>query len=229
MPVILILTFFSTLSVYNFAVWRPHKNENWRIFLAVGALLPSIGLSLNFLPFHSILVLGILAFFSFMYSLPFEKLGLRWIPFFKIILIAFIWVNVLVLFPYLHGNYLGLALDWDILLYVSLLMFVFGITVPFDIRDMKKDPKNLKTIPQIFGLQKAKLISIISLVMSLVLFGLSSTPNLEHKVAFSLTCLVGVLLSLFSSPKKNKWYFTFWVEGLSALPFIIYILLLQKN
>ncbi len=224
-PIILLITFFATLSVYNFALWRPRENENWRIFLAFGALIMCLFLGVKYLQLNSLLLLSTMAIFSFMYSLPMDKIGLRWIPIVKIFLIAFIWVNVIVLFPYIVGRDLGLNLNWDSSLYASIFLFVFGVTIPFDIRDMKKDSLELKTIPQWVGLKASKVLSVVFLGLSLFLFGIDSEITNDYKVAFIITCLLGILLTLFSSIRRNKWYFSFWIEGLSALPWVLYLLL----
>ena len=45
------------------------------------------------------------------------------------------------------------------------LFFILAITIPFDIRDLKYDKSNLKTLPIIFGASKARLIGLLSLLV----------------------------------------------------------------
>ena len=48
-------------------------------------------------------------------------------------------------------------------MFVHRLCFVFAITIPFDIRDLKYDSLQLKTIPTIFGEEKARYIAYATL------------------------------------------------------------------
>ena len=52
-----------------------------------------------------------------------------------------------------------------IYLFMGRLFFILAITIPFDIRDLKYDEANLRTIPIIFGASKARLIGLLFLLV----------------------------------------------------------------
>ncbi len=225
LPIVLIITFLSTLAVYNLVVFQPNKNENWRIFISVCALIPVIGLSFNYLNIKSIILLSVLSPLSLSYSIPFTNKGLRWIPLLKIGLIGFIWACVLFILPLFNTENSWQLIQTNIFLFFGLFLFVLGITIPFDIRDLKWDNKNLKTIPQVFGLKKSKILSVVSLLLSFLFFYLHVALPSLFSIAFGITVLIAIVFSLWSTTNRNKWYFGFWLEGVSALPLIIYLLL----
>jgi len=100
------------------------------------------------------------------YTLPIfsKKRRLRDFNYIKIILIALVWAYLCII-PFLSaGNY-----HWPILLidFIEKFVFIFAITLPFDIRDNSIDRKsNLKTLPQILGIELT-----IKIIYSLLLIG----------------------------------------------------------
>ncbi len=93
---------------------------------------------------------------------------LRQIPFLKIFLVSITWSATTVLLPVIHH---GMSLDahvWMVLFERAL--FVFAITIPFDIRDMMVDKRQgLKTIPLFIGERKSRMISVLTLVAFILL------------------------------------------------------------
>ena len=90
-----------------------------------------------------------------------QKVSLRELPRAKIFLIALVWSIVSVALITLE-NESFYSLD-TLLLFISRFSFVLAITIPFDIRDLKYDDLSLKTIPQIYGEKKAKMIAVYCL------------------------------------------------------------------
>ncbi len=111
-----------------------------------------------------IITLAPIALLTVFYSIPIFKTNkgifrLREIPFVKIFLISFVWSATTVLLPLIQS---GINYDKEniMAILVERFLFVFAITIPFDIRDMEVDAKeNLKTIPVIMGKKKAFIIA----------------------------------------------------------------------
>ena len=111
------------------------------------------------------------------------------------------------------------------LLFAHRLCFVFAITIPFDIRDLKYDSLQLKTIPAIFGEKKAKYFAYASLGMYELLviaqFIFGNKMETSALIALLLTSAVTALLLFKSSQEKGEYFFTFWVEGTSVLMYFL--------
>ena len=75
------------------------------------------------------------------------------------------------------------------LLFVQFFLFVIVCTMPFEIRDLKYDSNDLKTIPQIYGINNSKYI-----VMYLFLFFFSISLLV---IGTSIDLISDLLISLF--------------------------------
>lgn len=218
------IAFFGTLAIYNFtriSTVEEFKNPKnlWQVFLSIlGCIGAIICVMLRGFEVKTFLFLAVLGFISFCYSLPFKGLGLRAIPFLKLFLIAFVWA----------GSSIGLllvvhhSLLQHYALFASVFFFVVGITIPFDIRDYPTDSKELKTIPQLIGIQNSKYLAISSLILSGFLFGIDVEILSHFGISWMLTLIISIVLILFSSTKRNNFYYSFWMEGCSLLPLLFY-------
>jgi len=121
-----------------------------------------------------LVALAPIAMLTLFYSIPVFKTNtnifrLREIPFLKIFLISFVWAASTVFLPIIQS---GINYDKENIIAILLerFLFVFAITIPFDIRDMEVDAKmNLKTIPAVVGKKRAMIISNILLVLFLMI------------------------------------------------------------
>lgn len=122
----------------------------------------------------------------------------------KIFLIAFVWSAITILLPIIQS---GLPFDRIQvgLMLIERFLFVFAITIPFDVRDMKIDQQSgLKTIPILIGEKWSVRISN----MALLLFMLLCLYHYSFKKeGFILTAmLISALTTLFfiNSQKMKK-------------------------
>ena len=232
--------FFSTLFAYNFqrlVRFIPNKDQSahlcWlnknRLFII---LITVISLSLSFyyalnLSFSTFCFLIPISIISLSYPIkiiPFgnQKITLRELPRAKIFLIALVWSVVSVGLVTIE-NESFYSLD-TLLLFVSRFSFVLAITIPFDIRDLKYDDLSLKTIPQIYGEQKAKMIALYCLaffeLISIFHFFVGDF-SWQLLLALILTSLLCGILIIKSSQEKNNFFFSFWVEGASVIMYLL--------
>lgn len=121
-----------------------------------------------------------------------------------------------------------LIFDREVVLHsLARFFFVFAITIPFDIRDVKFDNKRLKTIPGLLGIKKSHMIGILSLVIAqisyLYLF-IFHNLNVIYLVAISISIVIAGLLVIKSNEKKGEMYFSFGVESSSIIFYIILVI-----
>lgn len=144
------------------------KNNLYKFYLLVFLSVAGF-LSVAFLAKKEVLIaLAPIAVLTILYSLPFfegEKIifRLRDIPFLKIFLIAFVWSVSTILLPVIQSGISFKKIDIVTML-LERFLFIFAITIPFDIRDMKDDRQaGLKTIPLVLGEKAALIIAYIAL------------------------------------------------------------------
>lgn len=147
-------------------------------------------------------------------------LTLREVAGFKILTIALVWALVTVLFPLLQEHFSFDKNTW--ITFVQRFLFVFAITIPFDIRDLHIDQKELKTLPLVFGTQFAKYMGFGALLI-FILLEFSKTKDQQN---FPATMLIAFISSVFlqkSKTENQRYFVSFWVE---AIPIIWFFLIL---
>ena len=151
--------------------------------------------------------------------------GLRKIPFSKIFVISFVWTISTMLLLVLENNIL---ITQNVVLHlVSRFLFVFAITIPFDIRDLKYDTQNLQTIPLFFGTKKARFMAVISVFICAIIAILQYFENTvisSNLLALILLYFVASIFIVKSDENKSEMYFSFWIESLSILAYLVLII-----
>ena len=165
----------------------------------------------------AIMLLGILCFLY-----PFI---LRSIPFIKIAVIALVWSNTTVLLLILENK---IIISYNEVLHlVARFFFVFAITIPFDIKDLEYDNKNIITIPLFFGIRRSKLIASFFLFLSILIavyqYNISSLI-LRHFLALIILYIIALVFVWKSDKKKNEMYFAFFGEGLSICAYLFLVI-----
>lgn len=236
--------FFSTLFLYNFhRVFRLKKRsageqgENrhrWIVekrTLSIAVLfIAAIGLALvTWLYMNQAVIVALLpvALISFGYSIPFipargRFIRLRDVPLVKIFLISLVLSIVTVWIPDVYHYdsfgtfYFTPMSNGVLLLFIRRMLFIFAITVPFDIRDMEYDRAGrVVTIPLVMGERTAKLLAEAALVLfiALVIYQWNHDPFLPLEYALIASAVIAGIAVWFSSPRRNEFYYSFCVEG----------------
>ena len=235
-PNLLWFVFFATLFVYNFIrlvnvhsiissseSLRHQIIYRFRTFFWIVCICSALIGFYFFVTISENIFLPIigLGFVSIIYGLPIYKNGshlfrLRDVPGLKIFLIAFVWAYVTEGLPAL--------INGEPLYFLALFerfLFIFAITIPFDIRDLNYDASHLATIPQYFGINTAKWMALLAIFSSeLILFyrfffnnDLNLIGALTIYIAYEFSFLLIYRCHLYSKER----YFTVGVEGMSIL------------
>ncbi len=207
------LVFFATLFVYALhriiGISKVHEFleleryaviEKFKHHISFYALIAGIGGAICFWNISTAIKLSLIipGIISLGYVLPFMKgkKRLRDFNHIKIFLIAIVWAWVSVFLPAMENIELMNYSIW--LMVVERALFIFAITLPFDIRDLKVDThSSVRTIPAVIGLKKTKLLGT----------GILATAFLiSVTLWFSGFYTTGTVVALFIS-YASTWYF----------------------
>ncbi len=225
-----IFIFFATILTYNFqrlviiqkgidnkkSSWIK-KNKKTIYFISIFSLIITFILFLNFklTTQIAIIVCGII---SVLYPLYFRS-----IPYLKIFIISIVWTFVSTTLLVIEND---VYIDQNIYyLHISRFCFVFAITIPFDIRDIAIDFKNIKTIPIIFGEKISRYIGVIFIfIHQSIMLKLYLLDFISYKIFYATIVLsfFTIILIIQSSSKRKDIYFSFGVESASILMYIIF-------
>ena len=159
------------------------------------------------------------------YVLPFfgRQRRLRDFHYIKIFLVALVWAFITVTLPLVEGR--QFLVPTDALLFLERSVFIFAITIPFDIRDLKVDQHiEVKTIPSAIGEQGAKRLAIgLLLANSILTISLWKLEiyTLSAALGIGVTYLLTSLLINFSSKDRHDYFYTALMDGTMILQFLI--------
>lgn len=154
---------------------------------------------------------------SVFYTISFGNKTLRNIEGLKIYVVSFVWAIVTVLVPVEEFSFDFSGEIW--LVFLQRFLFVLALILPFEIRDMLLDPRQLRTVPQKIGVQNTKIYGLFLLLIFLLLAYLNQ-DQLDISV-FVISIITSGFL-LFANKKQSTYYSSFFVEG---IPILWYVLL----
>jgi len=226
--------FFSTIASYNFIKYgleaekyilvanRYHKNIQFFSFIALG-----FGIYHGyFLTLNTWMAIAILAVLIGLYALPVlpKAKNFRSLSGFKIFPVGLVWAGTTVILPIIqvHGT-----IGWDSKVeFAQRFLMVLVLLLPFEIRDLKYDAPELRTLPQRYGVKNTKVIGAF-----LVIFILISTffkdeidfQKISIKAVIGITLLIALVMA---ERDRSKYFASFWVELLPvfwfALAWLVY-------
>jgi hypothetical protein len=229
----LIFVLFGTVTGYNFVkyagVAKLHHlslAKNLRV-IQIFSFLIFIGLVVTtfYQSINTLIVSAIMGVFTFLYVLPFlqSENSLRSISGLKIFVIAFVWAGVTVLIPLVD---IIAILQLDVALtFIQRFCLVIALIMPFEIRDLQYDDQSLGTLPQKFGVKGAKMIGQSSVVIMLMLEFLKVETLAGHVISMLSVTILALCAIIFATRQQNKYYASFWVEGIPIIWVCILMLL----
>ncbi len=218
---LLAFVFFSTVTAYNFVKYAGiaglhHRSltKNLRA-IQLFSLLNFIGLLVLsiYQPIEVLAISAFLGIFTLLYAIPLLPQGknLRNLKSIKIFIIAFVWVGTAVWLPLQNFD---LIFSLEVMLrFFQIFVFVLALILPFEIRDLTYDSETLKTLPQLIGVSKTKVLGYVLLVIFFMLECWITSEVKNLLCTFLITLITGILI-YFSSKKQTDYYASFWVESL---------------
>ena len=229
---VLAFVFFATISTYTYQRISKLLTENidaprinwmkkrkvFSVSLLVAGLIGTglLAFTLEWKSWFLLLALGVISML-YTFKTKWFNASLRDIPGVKIFLIAMVWTGSSCLLPAIEtGNYESLPL-----ICAGFGLLVLSITIPFDIRDIDLDEENKQTIPQVFGVFGAKILSLALLSGSFLLFYLLQIIGAGMIIGFILTAI------LIGQAKKDndELFFSLILDGtLNLVPALHWLL-----
>lgn len=228
------LLFFATLLVYNLDrvlgtspedtssarhTWlQAHRHKVFALTGLAGLGTLVCGLLLPAHIFWALVPLGAL---SLTYSIPFIRWRGRWLrlkdlPGLKIFLIALVWGVATVTLPAWHR---GLEPEQPRVMWLMLerALFIFIITLPFDVRDLARDRgAGLRTLPGLLGVARTRALAIMALCVFMASAAVRhQAMGLVWPLAMS-TLATGALLARLDERSSER-YYSFYMEGTMLL------------
>ena len=154
---------------------------------------------------------GFVSVLTFCYALPFgAKMGLRFVPTIKVFVVALCWtVFVMISLTELPKNVF-------VLVSTKALLWMICLILPFELRDLQKDDKALKTLPQLLGVNGVKLLGYIFIGVTAFLSFKTVAVEVLLWVEWGMLLLLAIALYV-ASPKRSPLFTSFWVEGIPIL------------
>ncbi len=224
--------FFSTICGYNFIKYgveaekyilvanKYHKNI--QLFSFVSFLICFY--NLFFLNYKTIIGILVLLILTGLYAIPvlpqvkkFRDLGVL-----KILPVALVWAGITVILPFLEINS---PINWDICIEtIQRILIVLILLIPFEIRDLKNDAPELKTLPQRYGVTTSKIIGAFGVLLFFALNYLKDTITVFDMYAKGILFLVLGGLMFVTKRNQNTYFASFWVESIPIFWYVILVI-----
>ncbi|RTE52917.1 hypothetical protein EHW67_14730 [Arenibacter aquaticus] len=215
------LAFFGTIACYNFVKYGVEAKKyilvanSYHKHIQLFSFLAGLGVLYHayFLPLYTLMGIFVLGVLSSLYAVPLlpNTKNLRSLGGLKIFIVALVWAGATVLLPVVSAKK---NIDWDVMVEtVQRFLVVLVLMLPFEIRDLKYDDPELKTLPQRFGYQKTKLFGVIGVV---IFFMMTFLKDWLAPLELISKALVSILLGVFiliTQRKQPKYFSSFWVEA----------------
>lgn len=208
------------------------RNKKTLAVLTFAPLLPCIWIFFT-LHLQAQLILAATILLSGIYASPLFRVKGEWIrlrdfPVVKIFFVGLVWSAVTVWLPLANvfsvfgwntiPGTITAATGWSIIMF----LLIVGLTIPFDIRDLKSDPASIRSLPMITGEKTAVRIAQSCILASAAFFYLLSEYCLFYfsfvsMLAFSLWSALTIWILNDASSKKSEYYFSFVIDGMLIL------------
>ncbi|WP_210151410.1 hypothetical protein [Chryseobacterium scophthalmum] len=225
---VMLFVFFSTVCSYNITKYYDYIKGNNHlkktlitiIWLTVAGLLICAYYFFSF-KLQSQLVILFFAFLNFLYVIPVRKgkKNLRNISGIKIYIVSICWGAVTVVLPLVEAD---APIQWYVLIaFIQRFILTLILILIFEIIDAKADDIKLRTVPQVIGVKKTKIV-IYTLLFFFFLFDFFKRTQYENQVWVNLILAAGIIaMTYFARYDRQKYYTIFWVESIPVVWLIL--------
>lgn len=215
-------------------LFSPSVSATLRYCIIIGF----IGTVITFFLLDPLLMAGVVisGTITLSYSMPLIKRGgklvrMREITYLKVFTVALGWTLITVIVPLLHYIH-TISTEALIILILRRFLFIYAITIPFEIRDMERERRfGNVSLPMLYGVKRMKIVGLIILFLFCILsavhekyFMFDLASRKEIFIPLMISALAAGWLILFASDKKTNWYFKFWTDGTMILQFLLLLL-----
>lgn len=223
--------FFGTLACYNFIKYGVEAEKyllvsgSYQKWIQAVSIL-SLGLALYhfyFLPRTVWIGFGLLSLLTAFYTLPVlpQSKNLRSLGGFKIFIVAGAWAIATVVIPILVVNR---SIFWDETIELTQrFILVVVLMLPFEIRDLKYDPPALRTLPQVIGIKRTKLVGVLGAFFFLFLTFLKDHPSNAEITSKGIIFMLLLALLWGTKREQHSYFASLWVD---AVPLVWWFCLL---
>lgn len=218
--------FFGTIICYNFIKYGVEAKKYLLVsnpyhkVIQVFSFLSGLCAAYFFLFLNRILQISIvfLAFLSILYAVPFleKNKNLRSYGGLKVFLVALVWAGCTVYLPAMDD----MVSDFDSTVPILLLqrfLLVLVLILPFEIRDLKFDDKELRTLPQRLGVANTKKLGYGLLVVFLLFTFLNDQATALEWCYRVMVAITLAIFLYFTHEERPRYYSQFWVESVPIL------------
>lgn len=224
-PFIIGFNFCSTVLGYNFIKYRfliqnLDSGLTRQLKRIIGITIAGAGGMIYFMQNFTGPEIGLLIFLgsiTYFYSHSvFRKFdNLRRVTGVKILIIASIWTGATVLLPGLSEHLVSTHGLWAESF--QRLLIVVVLTLPFDIRDIRVDYLEIKTIPQLIGIRNTKVLSFTLLVLILTVEMISPYKAQSSQLVLFLILSVLAVITYRLKIYQPRYFASFWIEGIPVI------------
>ena len=193
------------------------KSYGMRLFIIWAAIVVAAFLFVDVIISTSTLIVGL---FLITTGLMYALVPVREIPYLKLPIISLVWAIATVILPvYLTGleGYIDMYTVFSIVLARGL--YIAGLTIPFDVRDLDIDRLDMKTVPQTIGVASSLYWAMILVGSSAILwFGLAASHSINSYVGIALGIHAVVTIPFvsphFAGINRHEIYHTIVLDGI---------------
>ena len=232
------LNFFGILFVYNYqSILKKIKKypihsqqyENWLnkniVYILIIVMISFFSALIIYfkLSYDKKIILLFTATLSLIYILPKGlKNELRSVAFLKIFLIAFTWAVTTAFVP-LQNDFNSFT-KFNVIHFLQYFIYYAAISIPFDVRDIKKDNNLILTFPNVFGVKKSILLSQCLLIFSIfILLYKNFIFKIPSNIIFAefIALLFALSIITFNKKKNDYTVLCFLLDTTILFPFFL--------
>lgn len=235
----LMIIFFGTFLVYNLdyilSIFKKvgqradlsyMLTNKYKLFMIISILLSFIIILILLLYSKQItfIFLTPITFITLFYFIPFRSTQqqisrLRQVPYLKIFIISLVWSAITVILPLL--DYVSEFNKFNLFtMFIERFIFIFSITIPFDIRDIQTDKgSGLKTIPSYFGEVNSYNIAKIAMILFFIITIIHYIYTFQYFIAVALMISSIITLSIYQIKqlRNHPLYYYGLLDGMMIL------------
>jgi hypothetical protein len=166
------------------------------------------------------IVWGAIVVSAFSFGLMYAWFPFRETPYLKLPLTSLVWAIATVILPvYLTGLEHVIEMNTVCTIVLARGLYIAGLTIPFDVRDLDIDRLDMKTLPQTIGVASSLYWAMILVGSSAALwFGLAASQSINEYVGIALGIHAIVTISFvspyFAGINRHEIYHTIVLDGL---------------